>query len=40
MEAEKIQKDGNPIKCIVALLVLIFILVIVMVAKHSPRRRK
>ena len=34
---EKIQKDGNPLKCIMALMVLIFILVIVMVAKHSKK---
>lgn len=39
-ETEKIQKQGGPFKCILALLVLIFILVLVNVGKHMPRRRK
>lgn len=39
-ETEKIQKNGAPFKCILALIVLIFILVLVNVGKHMPRRRR
>jgi hypothetical protein len=39
-ETEKIQKQGGPFKCILALVVLIFILVLVNVGKHMPRQRR
>ena len=39
-QAAKVQEEGNPLKCIIALLFLIFILVLIMVIKHSPRRHR